>query len=186
MVCCAEERQAVGVVVFNGGSFGYTTWKARACMSRFRLISASRRQKRINRSDSSIRSDRGERYKMLRWFLAFHLSFIKNTVRIPPRSVPYPPTTMNNALSTANLHDMPQLPFELVLEIAAFCAGSFNFKTFLALALICRQAHTCLKAVLARPILVITELDFDSGIIHRINEEQIEDGRVPEKWRNMQ
>lgn len=66
MVCCPEEWQAVGGVVFNGGSIGYTKWKARACMSRFRLISASRRQKRINRSNSSVKSDRVERYKMLR------------------------------------------------------------------------------------------------------------------------
>jgi hypothetical protein len=81
---------------------------------------------------------------------------------------------------------MPQLPFELVLEIAAFCAGSFNFKTFLALALTCGQAHTCLKPVLAHPIPALTELDFEGGIIHRLNGEHIEEGRVPEKWQNMQ
>ncbi|KAI5449564.1 hypothetical protein NCC49_004557 [Naganishia albida] len=83
------------------------------------------------------------------------------------------------------IYDMPQLPFELVLEIAAFCAGSFNFETFLNLDLTCRQTHKSLQPVLSQPILVITELEFEGGIVHRLNGAYVEEGNVPEKWRNM-
>lgn len=83
------------------------------------------------------------------------------------------------------IYDMPQLPFELVLEIAAFCAGSFNFETFLNLALTCRQTHKSLQPVLSQPILVLTELEFEGGIVHRLNGAHVEEGNVPEKWRNM-
>lgn len=81
---------------------------------------------------------------------------------------------------------MPHLPFELILDIAAFCAGSFNFKTFLNIALTCRQATKSFQSVLARPILVLSNLEVEDGSIKTLNGERIAYGTVPEKWRNVQ
>jgi hypothetical protein len=45
-------------------------------------------------------------------------------------------------------------PFDLVLEIAAFCAGGFELRTFLNLSLCCQEVYKELKCVLAEPVLL--------------------------------
>lgn len=46
-----------------------------------------------------------------------------------------------------------RLPFDLVLEVAAFSAGAFHFKTFLDLSLCCHEVHESLKPVLDAPVV---------------------------------
>jgi hypothetical protein len=46
------------------------------------------------------------------------------------------------------------LPFDLLLEVAAFCAGSFDFKTYLNISLSSKEVHKYLKPVLDEPVLV--------------------------------
>jgi hypothetical protein len=52
---------------------------------------------------------------------------------------------------------MTVLPFDLLIEVAAFCAGSYDFRTFVNIASTCKDAHKQLKPVLNRPILVWTK-----------------------------
>jgi hypothetical protein len=46
------------------------------------------------------------------------------------------------------------LPFDLLLEVAAFCAGSFDFKTYLNISLSSKEVHRFLKPVLDEPVIV--------------------------------
>lgn len=46
------------------------------------------------------------------------------------------------------------LPFDIILEVAAFCAGRFEFNTYLNLALSCKEVHKSLKSVLDEPVLI--------------------------------
>lgn len=46
------------------------------------------------------------------------------------------------------------LTFDNILDIAAFCAGAFNFRIFLNVALSCKEIHATLKTVLDEPVLV--------------------------------
>lgn len=50
------------------------------------------------------------------------------------------------------------LPFDLLLEVAAFCAGSFNFETYLNISLSSKEVYEFLKPVLDEPVIV-----WDSG-----------------------
>jgi hypothetical protein len=52
-----------------------------------------------------------------------------------------------------NIEALWRLPFDLVLEVAAFSAGAFQFKTFLNLSLCCHEVHESLKPVLKAPIV---------------------------------
>lgn len=47
-----------------------------------------------------------------------------------------------------------RLPFDVVLEVAAFCAGSLEFETYLNISLACKEVHKSLKPVLEEPVLV--------------------------------
>jgi hypothetical protein len=50
-----------------------------------------------------------------------------------------------------------KIPFDVVLEVAAFCAGSLEFQTYLNLSLVCKEVHKSLKPVLDEPFLVWNE-----------------------------
>jgi hypothetical protein len=45
------------------------------------------------------------------------------------------------------------LPFDNILDVASFCAGAFDFKTYLNVALCCHEIHDFLKPVLNVPIV---------------------------------
>jgi hypothetical protein len=47
-----------------------------------------------------------------------------------------------------------KIPFDIILEVAAFCAGSFEFQTYLNLSLACKEVHKSLNTVLDEPLLV--------------------------------
>jgi hypothetical protein len=48
---------------------------------------------------------------------------------------------------------LPGLPFDVILEVAGFCAGALQFNTFLNLSLCCHEVHHSLKRILGVPIL---------------------------------
>jgi hypothetical protein len=68
---------------------------------------------------------------------------------------------MTSLLSTSDDIDINKaswkIPFDVVLEVAAFCAGSLEFQTFLNLSLSCKEVHKSLKFVLDEPVLVWNE-----------------------------
>jgi hypothetical protein len=53
--------------------------------------------------------------------------------------------------------NMWRLPFELVLEVAAFCAGESAMRTHLDLSLCCKEVQTYLKKVLDEPVLFMDD-----------------------------
>lgn len=44
-------------------------------------------------------------------------------------------------------------PLDNILDVAAFCAGAFDFKTYLNVSLCCHEIHDSLKPVLSVPIV---------------------------------
>jgi hypothetical protein len=54
-----------------------------------------------------------------------------------------------------------RLPFDTILDIAAFRAGAFNLKTFLNVSLCCHEVYDTLKPVLKVPIV-----QWDAAAIH--------------------
>jgi hypothetical protein len=65
---------------------------------------------------------------------------------------------MTSPLSTSDNVDIDEsswkIPFDVLLEIAAFCAGSFEFQSYLHLSLACKEVRKSLKPVLDEPFLV--------------------------------
>lgn len=51
---------------------------------------------------------------------------------------------------------MPELVFDVLLQVAAFCAGALDFRTLVDLALSCKSIHDAVKPLLDVPILVWT------------------------------
>lgn len=51
---------------------------------------------------------------------------------------------------------MPQLVLDVLYEIAAFCAGAFDFRTLVNLSLTCKAMHQAVKSILEVPVLVLT------------------------------
>jgi hypothetical protein len=68
------------------------------------------------------------------------------------------------------------VPFELVLEVAAFCAGAFDFKTYLQVSLCCKELHQALKSVLEQPIAVWdSNSPFSTGFRRACMTDQVDD-----------
>jgi hypothetical protein len=62
------------------------------------------------------------------------------------------------------LDNMAELNFDVLLGVAAFCAGSFEFRTLLNMALTCKSIHQAVKPILDTPILVCSDYtDRDGG-----------------------
>jgi hypothetical protein len=52
---------------------------------------------------------------------------------------------------------MPQLVFDVLCEIAVFCAGAFDFRTLVNLSLTCKAMHQAIRPVLDHPVLVLSQ-----------------------------
>jgi hypothetical protein len=59
----------------------------------------------------------------------------------------------NSAPNTSHIDTQWRLPFDTILEIAAFSAGAFHFQTFLNISLCCHEVHDALKPVLKVPVV---------------------------------
>lgn len=62
-------------------------------------------------------------------------------------------TPANPRIDFDDTRGLPVLPFDVILEVAAFCAGALEFNTLLNLSLCCHEVHRSLKRILEVPIL---------------------------------
>lgn len=63
---------------------------------------------------------------------------------------------------------MVQLVLDVLLDVAAFCAGAFEFRTLVNLSLTCKSIHEATKPVLDTPILVWKGNREVDGIRHEL------------------
>ncbi|GHJ90299.1 hypothetical protein NliqN6_6701 [Naganishia liquefaciens] len=83
----------------------------------------------------------------------------------------------------------PAIPLNIILEIGAFCAGSFNFRSLLNLSLSCKAVHEVFKPTLRVPILVWDSSKrpgkrfFAACLARFAKEEQAQ--VVPRRWRHV-
>lgn len=81
------------------------------------------------------------------------------------------------------------IPLNIILEIGAFCAGTFNFKALVNLSLSSRSVHEALKPTLKVPILVWDankrpgKRFFEACLARFSKEGQAQ--VVPRRWRNV-